>query len=194
MHRLSTSFLLGYHGCPRSVAESLLNGDAFRPRENDYDWLGPGIYFWQANPRRALQFAREKCKRESGDWEPAVVGAVIEPGLCLDLSTQSGVAHVRDAYGSLVQTYEAAGWPLPKNAGGSDLVLRKLDCAVIEMLHDIRKAEIKEPIDTVSGIFIEGGPIYESSGFHEKTHIQICVCNTGVIKGVFRVRDDDLRG
>jgi hypothetical protein len=123
-----------------------------------------------------------------------VVGAVVEPGLCLDLSTQSGIAHVRDAHKSLVQTYEAAGSRLPENSGGSDLLLRKLDCAVIQMLHDIRRSKRQDPIDTVSGIFIEGDPIYEDSGFHEKTHIQICVRNPNVIKGVFRIRDDDLSG
>jgi hypothetical protein len=93
-----------------------------------------------------------------------------------------------------VQTYEAAGSRLPENSGGSDLLLRKLDCAVIQMLHDIRRSKRQDPIDTVSGIFIEGDPIYEDSGFHEKTHIQICVRNPNVIKGVFRIRDDDLSG
>lgn len=192
MHRLSTSFILGYHGCSRPVAECLLAGEPFKSSENDFDWLGPGIYFWQANPRRALQFSIEKCKRESGGWEPAVVGAVVEPGLCLDLTTESGLVHVRETYQSLVQSYEAAGWDLPKNAGGTDLLLRKLDCAVIRMLHDVRKSKSQEPIDTVSGIFIEGDPIYDNSGFRDKTHIQICVCNPKVIKGIFRVRDDEV--
>ncbi len=51
MHRLSTSFVLGYHGCEAAVAEKLLAGEPFKASSNDYDWLGPGIYFWK--PTRA---------------------------------------------------------------------------------------------------------------------------------------------
>lgn len=54
MHRLSSSFVLGYHGCDQSVGEALLRGEPFRISNNDYDWLGPGVYFWEANPERGL--------------------------------------------------------------------------------------------------------------------------------------------
>ena len=49
------------------------------------------------------------------------------------------------------------------------------------------------PIDSVKGIFLEGAPPYPGSGFREKTHIQIAVCNLACIKGVFRVPPEDLR-
>lgn len=64
MHRLSTSFVLGYHGCDRKVGERLLAGEDFRPSENEYDWLGPGVYFWESNPDRALEFAQEAAARK----------------------------------------------------------------------------------------------------------------------------------
>jgi hypothetical protein len=80
---------------------------------------------------------------------------------------------------------------LPKNAG-RDLLLRKLDCAVIRVFHDMRHALGRDPVDTVSAVFIEGDPIYETSGFHEKTHVQVWVCNPSVIKAVFHVREDSL--
>ena len=54
MHRLSTAFVLGYHGCDQSIADRLLAGGAFRKSRNDYDWLGHGIYFWEANPLRGV--------------------------------------------------------------------------------------------------------------------------------------------
>jgi hypothetical protein len=72
------------------------------------------------------------------------------------------------------------------------MLLRRLDCAVVQMLHDVRRSKDDEQIDTVSGNFIEGSPVYENSGFHERTHIQVCVCNPGVIKGVFRVPASEL--
>ncbi len=65
--------------------------------------------------------------------------------------------------------------------------MRNLDCAVINHLHAIRKENSLMPFDTVRGIFQEGKPIYADAGFRAKTHIQICVCNSECIKGVFRV-------
>jgi len=92
LHRLSSSFILGYHGCDLEVGERLLKGAAFKPSDNDYDWLGPGIYFWEANPRRALEFATETANRRgAGTSKPFVIGAIIDLGLCLDLTTSSGL-------------------------------------------------------------------------------------------------------
>ena len=47
----------------------------------------------------------------------------------------------------------------------------------------------KHRSNSVKGVFVEGDPIYETAGFYEKTHIQICVRNADCIKGVFRVTD-----
>lgn len=187
MHKLSSSFVLGYHGCDAAVAEKLLSGSDFRPSQNDYDWLGPGIYFWEANPIRGIEFARELKDLGRGPriTNPAVVGAVIDLGLCLDLTTSAGVQHVRSAHQRLVEITKKAGYPLPENS--PDTLRRNLDCAVIRLLHDIRKEAGEMPVDSVRGIFLEGAPIYKGSGFYAKTHIQICVCNPECIKGVFRV-------
>jgi pimeloyl-ACP methyl ester carboxylesterase len=41
----------------------LLNGsDELCPSDNPWDWLGPGIYFWEQNPYRALAYAREAAR------------------------------------------------------------------------------------------------------------------------------------
>jgi hypothetical protein len=154
--------------------------------------LGGGIYFWQSNPSRALQFAKEKKLRETAVWIPSVVGSVIELGLCLDLTTLAGIENLKVAHSALLQTLQAAGSPVPSNSGGRDLLLRKLDCAVIRVLHDMREEAGESPIDTVSGIFVEGRPVFDGSGFFEKTHIQVCVCNPQSIKGVFRVQEAEL--
>lgn len=80
---------------------------------------------------------------------------------------------------------------MPTN--GKSLLRRNLDCAVIRTFHEIREAAGELPVDTVRGIFPEVRPIYEGAGFHEKTHIQICVRNLVRIKGVFRVPREHLR-
>jgi hypothetical protein len=191
LHRLSSSFVLGFHGCDQSVADDLLNGKDFVPSANDWDWLGSGIYFWETNPMRGLEFAKEWYSRGK-IAEPAVVGAVIDLGFCLDLISSTGVAAVKAAHEDFVAYVREAGKPVPKNRLGPDKLLRDLDCAVINHLHKVREAAHLTAFETVKAVFIEGDRIYDEAGFFEKTHIQICVRNKSCIKGVFRVSDDYL--
>jgi len=191
MHNLSAAFVLGYHGCSRGTGERLLLNEPFRPSENAYDWLGSGIYFWEANPDRALNWARQRAARKKStegiETEPFVVGAVIDLGSCLDLISTNGSLAVEDAYEDFKAFFAASGRPLPANAGGEDLLHRNLDCAVINSLHQTREELGREPFDTVRGLFPEGELLYPTSGFRRKTHIQVCVRNQDNIKGVFRV-------
>lgn len=193
MHELAPGLLLGYHGCDAEVAEHLISGEGFRTSENKYDWLGHGIYFWESNPKRALDFASELSTRErSSIQSPDLVGAVIGLGFCLDLTTKAGLDTVASAYRELRKVVETAGddVELPKNH--PDLLRRYLDCAVINHLHQIREDAGERPFDSVRGVFIEGKELYPTSGFHHKTHIQIAIRSTECIKGVFRVRPQDI--
>ncbi len=193
MHSLSASFILGYHGCSRSVAQALLDGEPFKPSDNIYDWLGPGAYFWEANPARGIEFFQETQIRKKRDPDDvAVVGAVIDMGYCLDLSSSRGVEAVKDAHRDLKAIFKALGKAMPRNKYGKDLLLRELDCGVISHLHASRKAAGLSPFDTVRGVFQEGQRAYPNSGFRARTHIQIAVCNLSKIKGVFRVPQQDL--
>jgi hypothetical protein len=195
LHNLSTTFVLGYHGCDRRIGEALLDGTVqFVASQNEWDWLGSGIYFWEANPLRGVEFAEEQ-KDRGKLIEPFVVGAVLDLGFCLDLTSSMGVAAVKAAYGLFAEATNKAGKPMPKNRGGPDLLLRELDCAVINHFHQIRASNQPplRPFDSVKGVFLaEGGQIYEGSGFYNKTHIQICIRNSSCIKGVFRVPNEHL--
>jgi hypothetical protein len=147
-------------------------------------------------PLRGLEFARElqdypeRSKRPIS--APAVVGAVINLGYCLDLTSSMGIRAVEASHKSFVALCEAEGRALPHNRGGPDRLMRNLDCAVVNHLHKVRKDYLEKPFDTVRGIFMEGGPIYAEAGFQKKTHIQICVRTPECIKGVFRVPPRDL--
>ena len=186
--KLSTSFILGYHGCFKTAAKSILAGNAFKPSENSYDWLGHGMYFWEANPLRAVSYMKEVCKRKGKtDRDIAVVGAVIDLGYCLDLLSEASTSLVKEAHSAFSKVVRKAGTEMPKNAGGGDRLFRKLDCAVLNYLHLSREEEGLKSFDSVRGLFIEGKRIYRNAGFYEKTHIQICVRNHSNIKGVFRV-------
>lgn len=78
--------VIGFHGCDKSVRDAVINGENLKPSQNDYDWLGNGIYFWEADPYRAYEWAVEASKRkDSSVKEPAVLGAVLDLGHCLDL-------------------------------------------------------------------------------------------------------------
>jgi len=191
LHRLTSTFVLGYHGCDRSIGERLLKGNPFRPSSNEYDWLGPGIYFWEANPQRGLDFARETARRRPASLgDPFVIGAILELGLCLDLTTTAGIEWLRIAYSSLAKSFAAGGVQLPANS--PDGLRRNLDCAVIRRLHSILETQGLAAVDTLKGMFTEGKPIYPGSGFDEKTHVQIVVRNPRCIKGVFRVSREQL--
>jgi hypothetical protein len=196
MYSVLPSFILGFHGCDHAVAEKVFAGKTtLKPSQNNYDWLGEGIYFWENNPRRALEHARrlqkhpERCAESV--TKPAVIGAVIDLGRCLNLLDAESINLVKHAYTLYEKTCEAEGQPMAENkniTGSKDLLLRYRDCAVIDTLHAFREATKECPFDSVRGMFMEGSPIYEGAGFHDKSHIQVCVRNVDCIKGYFRPR------
>jgi hypothetical protein len=186
LSRLSTSFVLGYHGCDKSTGESVLGGASeLKESTKDYDWLGPGVYFWESDPRRALEWAKIRGYRY-----PYVIGAVIDLRNCLDLLTREDLETLHNAYTSFIKIQELANLPIPKNLDSksdpnSDLLLRYLDCAVIKHLHEMLIAQSIEPYDSIRGMFQEDDRLYETSGFRKKSHVQIAVRNPSCIKGFF---------
>jgi hypothetical protein len=88
---------------------------------------------------------------------------------------------------------------LPKNQY-HDIIIRELDCAVIEFMHNKIDEQIASDIsqkgfsqyrrfDTVRGVFTEGGPVFEGAGIQSKNHIQVCIRNLNCIKGFFIPRN-----
>ena len=144
MDPASTSFVLGYHGCDRRLAERVFAGkDSLHASHNDHDWLVMGSNFWEHNAQLAFEFAREVSSQPHPSGQKirsaAVVGAIIDLGLCLNLLDSRFIEMVRKAHTDLVEAFEATPVDLPKNTGGSDYLRRQLDCAVLRMLHQTRK-------------------------------------------------------
>jgi hypothetical protein len=189
--------ILGYHGCDRAVGEAVLAGvSELLPSTNSYDWLGHGVYFWENNPARALHYARflqaNPRKGRPRMKEPMAIGAVIDPGLCLNLLDAQFLGLLPSAYESFRRIQKLANQPMPENRplrGSKQLLLRHLDCAVIEMLHQGREEDKQPAFDSVRGVFVEGNPIFPGAGIHQFNHIQLCVRDTACIKGYFRLRD-----
>ncbi|WP_242848109.1 hypothetical protein [Ruminococcus sp. HUN007] len=184
MYSKLPNLVLGFHGCHKDVFDSVVKGGQHLKRsENEYDWLGNGIYFWENSPERALDWAKSRYKDEA-----CVVGAVIDLGYCLNLTDYQSSSVLQLGY-ELLKTYnETMGNEMPKNRNGrsaTDLLLRNLDCAVIEQIHKYYKRNNFETYDSIRGIFTEGKEVYPGSGFVEKTHVQLCIVNPNCIKGYF---------
>ncbi len=195
MYSKLPNLVLGFHGCDISAFNAVIHdGQHIKPSKNDYDWLGHGAYFWEHNLRRAQDWAIEQQGRGSIE-QPAVIGAVLDLGHCLNLTDSEYIDLLKNEYKLLRDEMKTIGQPLPKNSGKTeDRLFRRLDCAVIEHLHSRLKTakqeglNLIEPFDSARGLFSEGSPIYEDAGFREKTHIQICVRNPNCIKGYFDPR------
>ncbi len=154
-----------------------------RPSEEENDWLGHGIYFWEGSVVRAWEWATVNKKAK----KPFVLGAIIDLKHCLDLFDRAAMLQVAKAHTALVDFVELFGEPMPQNTGKTeDKTFRALDCAVLNTLHTLRTREKKDTYDSVRGPFLEGKEIYEGAGFRTHTHIQICVRNSDCIKGYFK--------
>lgn len=190
MYKHHPSIVFGFHACDKSVAEKLIsNGHKLSASNNDYDWLGSGMYFWENSVHRAERFG-EELKVKGYLKDPVVVGAAINLGYCLDLLDSESLYLLRNAYRSLVSTFKAAGEPIPVNKSLTtnrvgDLLLRNLDCATINFLHYLVDQTNEQAYDSVRGVFWEGDSLYPNAGFKEKNHIQLCIRNPNCIKGYF---------
>jgi hypothetical protein len=112
------------------------------------------------------------------------VGAAIDLGRCLHLASRECLEYLREAYWHLRRACEEDGVPLPANTGrlfGN----RRLDCAVFETVHKLRREEGLPPFDTVAAYFVEGEQLYPGAAVRALDHVQICVRNSACVLGYF---------
>ncbi len=197
--------IIGYHGTDQEVAYRVLKGeDTIKPSSNKYDWLGNGIYFWEYSHSRALEFAEFLRTNQVGRTkapsnpikEPLVLGAVLDLKNCLDLTDYKNFKLLKDSYELLKAASEAleVDVPVNKSIGGSeDLILRDLDCAVINLTRSRLQDEQGVIYDSVRSVFWEGDEVYPTAGFREKNHIQLCIINPECIIGYFLPKEEVTR-
>ena len=196
MYNILPNLVLAFHGCDQTTFEKVLyQHKNLLPSTNTYDWLGNGIYFWENSLERAYQWAEQSCKRynikhpDKPKKIPAVIGAVISLGNCLNLADYNCNAILKSGFALLKSELELNQKGLPKNRNipnNTDILYRDLDCAVIERIHQYNREMGFPSFDSVRGLFLEGDPVYENSGIKEKTHIQLCIVNPNCIKGYFK--------
>ena len=204
MYDLRPNLIIGFHGCDLRVRDKLLN----HPNEiviskKPYDWLGHGMYFWENNYERAMQWAEDK-KRRGAVETPAVIGAVLFLGYCCDLTDSKCIGNLANAYALMAERSRQLGRKLPVNRDmphdqHRDKLLRDLDCSTIEYMHDYLVTKVRHDIrqkgfsqtkvfDSTRGIFTEGGPAFESSEIQARTHTQLCIRNLNCIQDFFLPR------
>jgi hypothetical protein len=199
MYSRQRGLILGFHGCDLEVRDLIIsNTQEIKASQNDYDWLGHGVYFWENSISRAEEYAtylKDNPGRSKNPIKnPSVVGSVLDLGFCLDLTDFKNLSLLKIAFNILVETYKKSGFVIPNNSkGGSktDLLKRDLDCAVIETLHLTREENKLDPFDSLKGVFWEGDDLYPNAGFKEKNHIQLCIRNRNCIKGLFIPQKED---
>ncbi len=173
--------IIAYHGCDEAVVQRvLLTGEHLSASENDYDWLGYGIYFWEFGPERALEWAIEQKKRHPKRIKkPAVIGAVIQLGNCFDLLDTRYTAVLNSAYDRYQKRQEPV---LRRNKGP----LHHLDCDVLNFVIPMMEAVEGRAVQTARGVFQEGPPAFPGSEIRQKSHIQVAVRDSDCILGYFR--------
>jgi hypothetical protein len=135
MYSALPHFVLGFHGCDKETAEKILSGECtLSASQNDYDWLGHGIYFWENNPQRAIEWAGNvkndpHLSRYKIDT-PYALGTIIDLGHCLNLTEVKSFDFLRKGYKWLCEIFEKSDTQMPLNIDNN----RKLDCAVINIL------------------------------------------------------------
>jgi len=190
--------VLAYHGCDESVVTgTLLRGETLQSSANDYDWLGRGIYFWEHGPKRALEWARWRARVFRNIRKPSVIGAYVNLGNCFDLLDITYTQWLTTMFPIYVQTCAASGISIPKNLpargeSNKDLVLRYLDCAVLNWCLDMLEKEQGQHFHTVRCVFSEGQPVFEGSKIMARSHMQIAVRDVSAIVGFFKPNIDNL--
>jgi len=183
---------IGFHGCEKIQGMNLIQTpDTVPPSTHDYEWLGHGFYIWENNIDRALDWAKGHHPVLK---TPFVIGVVYTLGNCLDLTDKRFIDLLKEDYPYFGDDLKWAGQPIPQNtdldgAPNPGGILRKLDCALIQHLHEVNERSDKlNHYDSVRGAFTEGKPAYPGTQFGEKNHIQVCIRNVNCIKGFFLPR------
>ncbi|GHC88120.1 hypothetical protein GCM10007320_34990 [Pseudorhodoferax aquiterrae] len=199
------TLLLGFHGCDVTTRDDLLTGrlGGLSPSENKYDWLGPGVYFFENDMDRARAFAQSACDYPERLYTrrpiatPAVVGAVLCVSRSIDMTTQAGMTVWQHAYLQLLSMSEASGEPMPTNeeapAGEDTVLVRKLDYAVFSAAHKQAALSKQARYQLVRGAFLQGDRLSSSTTeFRWLSHIQLAVTDPGCILAWFLPKGDKL--
>lgn len=204
------NLVLAYHGCDITLRDDLVSGRThIKPSSNAYDWLGSGIYLYEADSARAMEHAStvaqhpERLLARNPIATSAVVGVVLDVAVWLDMSTQFALKEFQTAAETCRAGFEAVGKPAPANVaafdGDEDFLRRAFDKAAFDVLHGMRADALQkamenndasrvaqlQPYQAVRSPFMQGQRLANNSGFFAKNHTQIALREIACIRGYF---------
>lgn len=174
---LPSSHVYGYHGTYRKAAGSILEM-GYDVSNNNYDWLGKGIYFFQDGLGRAAYWAKQKCRtRRLPPSDAVVLRSTISLEKCFDLVDIGCIELLTDGFNAFQAFCLNNRLDLPKQGGKRN----RLDCAVINYTIQNALESRGESIHSVRSVFEEDEPVYPSSAITRRGHIQIAVRDKAMV-------------
>lgn len=181
--------VVGFHGTTVAAAERLVDGGDFVKSNKLYEWLGTGVYFWEYAPKQAWWWTKDLRKNS----KPAVIGAMIRLGNCLDLLDPENVKWLTGVHDDMMQTWRGMkGVRIPRNVRDK----RSLDCAILNWVYSESDSE-PLPIETSRGVYVPTDKkkrAWQGSWIYGEAHIQICVRKPQNILALWHVRPDGRYG
>jgi hypothetical protein len=171
--------IYGYHGTSQTKAASILV-DAFRLSDNNYDWLGTRIYFFQDAPLRAKQWATQQYPRKL-----AVICAHLRLDNCIDLFDVGWQPFLKEVYNSFVDEYLSDGQPLPTQNPESSKAHR-LDCAFLNYSVNFL-SKSGQTLESIRASFMEGERLFPDSAIFDLAHVQVVIRNPTLIQTLYLV-------
>jgi hypothetical protein len=163
------------------------------PSSAAHEWLGRGIYFWQAAPIRAWMWKRFQAmpasKRSSASETVVLEYAMsLDLGSCLDLLDLRWYKVLRSIGLGVTDGWHSAGVSeadikkrLKENARFSSPLRHFLDCSVINQVCDLLAHRDGIDIRVVRAAFQNEDRVYPHSAFREGDHVQVAVRDLSLI-------------
>jgi hypothetical protein len=146
------------------------------------------MYFWEYAPKQAWWWTKDLRKNA----KPAVIGAMIRLGNCLDLLDPDDVRSLKSIHDDMIDSLRKTGDEIPQNVRDK----RSLDSAVLNWVYAQSDATDR-PIETSRGVFVptdRAKRAWRGSWIYEEAHIQICVRKPENILALWHVRPDGRYG
>jgi hypothetical protein len=202
---MKTESIIGFHGTTKDRGRKILDELTWELSDNDYDWLGRGVYLFQDSPLHALRFAEKRAaeNRDNGNSGDAIEPFVLRVKLnllnCIDLTDSDWMPALRVQQGRFNLKRAAEGLDIPVQLpfvanpipnrrthlipGRSRGAMREdtkhyLDCAVMRFfVNDFPSADRPH---SIRAAFVDGYPIYTTSWLFDLSHVQVCVLEPSI--------------